>query len=88
MIVFLNPKRIVQGSFNLFIVSMYNLIVHCKNDNWLFMVAYCHTQQYFSYIVAVIFIGGVNRSIQRKPSHRQTLSHGKMTNKIADTIIL
>jgi hypothetical protein len=27
----------------------------------------CHFQQYFSYIVAVSFIGGGNRSIQRKP---------------------
>jgi hypothetical protein len=31
-----------------------------------------HFQQYFSYIVAVSFIGGGNRTIQRKP---QTLSH-------------
>jgi hypothetical protein len=28
---------------------------------------YCHFQQYFSYIVAVSFIGGENRSTQRKP---------------------
>jgi hypothetical protein len=39
-----------------------------------------HFQQYFSYIVAVSFIGGGNRSTRRKPqtcrkSLRQTLSH-------------
>jgi hypothetical protein len=27
----------------------------------------CHFQQYFSYIVAVSFIGGGNRRVQRKP---------------------
>jgi hypothetical protein len=27
----------------------------------------CHFQQYFSYIVAVSFIGGGNRSTRRKP---------------------
>jgi len=27
----------------------------------------CHFQQYFSYIMAVSFIGGGNRSSQRKP---------------------
>jgi hypothetical protein len=30
-------------------------------------VVYCHFQQYFSYIVAVSFIGGGNRSTLRKP---------------------
>jgi hypothetical protein len=38
-----------------------------------------HFQQYFSYIVAVRFIGGGNRRTQRKQprvaSHWQTLSH-------------
>ena len=29
--------------------------------------AKCHFQQYFSYIMAVSFIGGENRSMQRKP---------------------
>ena len=36
------------------------------------------TKQYFSYFVPVSFIGGGNRSTQRKPptaSHGQTLSH-------------
>jgi hypothetical protein len=32
-----------------------------------FMVFWHHFQQYFSYIVAVSFIGGGNRSKQRKP---------------------
>jgi len=27
----------------------------------------CHFQQYFSYIMAVSFIGGENRSARRKP---------------------
>jgi len=40
--------------------------------------AYHHFQQYFSYIVAVSFIGGGDRSTKRKPrpaaSHWQTLS--------------
>ena len=36
-----------------------------------------HFQQYFSYIVAVSFIGGGNRSTRRKhpTSHYKTLSH-------------
>jgi hypothetical protein len=39
-----------------------------------------HFQQYFSFIVAINFIGGENRSKQRKPltyiaSHRQALSY-------------
>ena len=33
---------------------------------WFYGV-YCHFQQYFSYIVAISFIGGGNRSIRRKP---------------------
>jgi hypothetical protein len=32
------------------------------------MVLERHFQQYFSYIVTVSFIGGGNRSTQRKPS--------------------
>jgi len=35
-----------------------------------------HFQQYFSYIVAVNFIGGVNRTTQRKPSkYRKSLTN-------------
>jgi len=37
-----------------------------------------HFQQYFSYIVAVSFIGGGNRSTQRKPP----ICHSSMTNFI------
>jgi hypothetical protein len=35
----------------------------------------CHFQQYFSYIVAVSFIGGGNRSTWRKENHRPVASH-------------
>ena len=46
--------------------------------------AECHFQQYFSYIVAISFIGGRNRSTQRKPmtyqSHWQTLSHNVVSS--------
>jgi hypothetical protein len=42
----------------------------------------CHFQQYFSHIVVVSFICGVNRRTQNKPrrfaSHWQTLSHNKI----------
>ena len=34
---------------------------------WLVCGVYHHFQQYFSYILAVSFIGGGNRSTQRKP---------------------
>jgi hypothetical protein len=35
----------------------------------------CSHQQYFSYIVAVSFIGGGNRSTWRKENHRPVASH-------------
>jgi hypothetical protein len=35
---------------------------------YLFDAVYRHFQQYFSYFVAVSFIGGGNWSIRRKPS--------------------
>ena len=35
--------------------------------NWLVYGVKCHFQQYFSYIVAVSFIGGGNRRTERKP---------------------
>jgi len=35
---------------------------------WLVYDTKRHFQQYFSYIVAINFIGGGNRSIRRKPS--------------------
>jgi hypothetical protein len=44
------------------IVSTINIIFLCLFDGVLH-----HFQQYFSYIVAVSFIGGGNRSTQRKP---------------------
>jgi hypothetical protein len=42
------------------------------NKKWFVLVycVYCHFQQYFSYIVAVSFIGGGNRNTQRKPPGR------------------
>ena len=46
--------------------------------------AYRHYQQYFSYIVAVSFIGGGNWSIRRKPptcrKSLTTLSHNVVSN--------
>ena len=44
---------------------------------------YCHFQQYFSYIVAVSFIGGGNQSSWRKqPSCSKSL-----TNYISDNVV-
>ena len=34
---------------------------------WFVYGVYCYFQQYFSYIMAVSFIGGGNRGTQRKP---------------------
>ena len=46
----------------------------------------CHAQQYFSYIVAVSFIGGVHRSTRRKPPTETFLTgklcHSNMTSFI------
>jgi hypothetical protein len=47
-----------------------------------------HFQQYFSYIMAVSFIGGENQSTRIKPphdvSHGQTLSHNVVSEKYKD----
>jgi len=42
-----------------------------------------HIQQYFSYIMAVSFIGGGSKSTRRKPaaSYWQTLSHNIVSSK-------
>ena len=43
---------------------------------WFFLMVLCHFQQYFSYIVAVSFIGGGTGENHRpSTNHRQTLSH-------------
>ena len=44
--------------------EIYNLF----NSTWMISLIYgVHVQQYFSYIMAVSFIDGGNRSTQRKP---------------------
>jgi hypothetical protein len=53
--------------------------------NWLVYGVKCHFQQYFSYIVAVSFIGGGNRRTQRKPltcleKDMQYIDRGKTWN--------
>jgi hypothetical protein len=39
---------------------------------------WCHLKQYFSYIVTVSFLGGGNRSTQRKPPTK--LSHNVVSS--------
>ena len=42
---------------------------------------YRHFQQYYCYILAVSFIGGGNRSTQRKPLSLQSASHNVESDK-------
>jgi len=46
----------------------------------------CHIQQYFSFIVVVSFIGGGNRSAQRKPLTMTAPSCCKKKNNIKHTL--
>jgi hypothetical protein len=46
----------------MFLVLKFAFLLDCLFDG-----VKCHFQQYFSYIVAVSFIGGGNRRVQRKP---------------------
>ena len=50
----------------------------------------CHFQQYFSYIMAVSFIGGGNQGTQRKtptcPSHGQPLSQNVVSTQVHFTM--
>jgi hypothetical protein len=51
-----------------FTVSSYvERVRQIKWQNVMLMLSLCHLKQYFSYIVAVSFIGGGNRSTRRKP---------------------
>ena len=51
---------------------------------------YRHFQQYFSYIIAVSFIGGGNRSNRRKPPicrKSQTLSHNVVLSSLRLSVV-
>ena len=60
----------MNGSYKCNCVSGYEKLTNgnCQGRLLLPLSLLCHFQQYFSYIVAVSFIGGRNRRTQRKPS--------------------
>jgi hypothetical protein len=62
---------------NIFICTIYNQsTITISNLGWLAYVVYRRFPQYFSYIVAVTFIGGGNRSNQRiPPTCRRSLTN-------------
>ena len=66
-------KCIIRRIANYFNVSSPN-----PDNGWLVYDVQRHFQQYFSYIVAVSFIGGGNQSTQRKPP----TCHKSLTNFI------
>ena len=64
---FVKKKHIPRGiKLKLYAKFYYNDMLCCNKKGGYDVT--CHLQRYFSYIVAVNFIGGGNRSTRRKPS--------------------